>query len=58
MVQVFYSQKIKQLIKQLELTPEIRLLGYNFSVTLQNGDSDAAIEITEIIEKLPTIWRD
>jgi hypothetical protein len=58
MVQVFYSQKIKQLIKQLELTPEVRLLGYNFSVTLQNGDSDAAIEITEIIEKLPTIWRD
>jgi len=58
MVQVFYSQKIKQLIKQLELTPEARLLGYNFSVTLQNGDSDAAIEITEIIEKLPTIWRD
>ena len=41
-----------------ELTPEARLLGYDFSVAIQNGDNDAAIEIIEKIEKLSTIWRD
>ena len=41
-----------------ELTPEARLLGYDFSVAIQNGDNDAAIEIIEKIEKLPTIWKE
>ncbi len=41
-----------------ELTPEARLLGYDFSVAIQNKDNDAAIEIIEKIEKLPTIWRE
>ncbi len=41
-----------------ELTPEARLLGYDFSVAIQNGDNDSAISIIEKIEKLPTIWRD
>jgi len=40
-----------------ELTPEARLLGYNFSVVIQNDNNDVAIEIIEKIEKLPTIWR-
>jgi hypothetical protein len=54
MVRVFFSQKTEQLIKKLEVTQEARLLGYDFSVTIQNGDNDVTIEI---IEKLPTIWR-
>jgi len=41
-----------------ELTPEARLLGYDFSVAIQNRDGDTALEIIEKIEKLPTIWRD
>ena len=41
-----------------ELTPEARLLGYDFSVAIQNGDNDAALSIIEKIEKLPTIWQD
>lgn len=41
-----------------ELTPEARLLGYDFSVAIQNGDNDSAISIIEKIEKLPTIWQD
>jgi len=41
-----------------ELTPEARLLGYDFSIAIQNRDGDAALEIIEKIEKLPTIWRD
>jgi len=41
-----------------ELTPEARLLGYDFSVAIQNRDSDTALEIIEKIEKLPTIWRE
>ena len=41
-----------------ELTPEARLLGYDFSVDIQNRDGDTALEIIEKIEKLPTIWRD
>src|SRR3970040_514159 len=41
-----------------ELTPEARLLGYDFSVAMQNTDGDTALEIIEKIEKLPTIWRD
>ncbi len=55
MVRVFFSQKTEQLIKKLELTQEPRLLGYNFSVAIQNGDNDVAIEI---IEKLSTNCRD
>ena len=41
-----------------ELTPEARLLGYDFSVAIQNRDNDVALEIIEKIEKLPTIWTD
>lgn len=41
-----------------ELTPEARLLGYDFSVAIQNGDNDTVIEIIEKIERLKTIWRD
>lgn len=41
-----------------ELTPEARLLGYDFSVAIQKGDNDSAIEIIEKIEKLTTIWRE
>ena len=41
-----------------ELTPEDRLLGYDFSVATQNRDRDTALEIIEKIERLPTIWRD
>lgn len=40
-----------------ELTPEARLLGYDFSVSIQNRYDDTALEIIEKIEKLPTIWR-
>ena len=41
-----------------ELTPEARLLGYDFSVAIQNRDGVTALEIIGKIEKLPTIWRD
>ena len=41
-----------------ELTPETRLLGDDFSVAIQNGDNDTAIEIIEKIERTKTIWRD
>ena len=41
-----------------ELTPEARLLGYDFSVAIQNRDGYTALEIIEKIGKLPTIWRD
>jgi hypothetical protein len=40
-----------------EPTPGARLLGYDFSVDIQNRDVDAVLEIIEKIEKLPTIWR-
>ena len=40
-----------------ELTPKARLLGYDFSADIQNRDGDAALEIIEKIEKLPTIWK-
>jgi len=40
-----------------ELTPEAKLLGYDFSIAIQNRDGDAALKIIEKIEKLPTIWR-
>ncbi len=58
MVQVVYNQKSEQLIKKLELTPDARLLGHDFSVVIQNGENEATVEIIEIIEKLLTIWRD
>jgi len=41
-----------------ELSPEARLLGYEFSVAIQNRDNDSAINIIEKIEKLPSIWND
>jgi hypothetical protein len=41
-----------------ELSPEARLLGYEFSIAIQKRDGDAAIKIIEKIEKLPTIWND
>lgn len=41
-----------------DLTPEAILLGYDFSVDIQNRDGDTALEIIEKIERLPTIWRD
>ena len=41
-----------------ELTPEARLLGYDFSVAIQNGNSEEALSIIEKIEKLPTIWQE
>lgn len=41
-----------------ELTPEARLLGYEFSVAIQERDSKKALEILEKIERLPTIWSD
>lgn len=40
-----------------ELSPEAIKLGYDFSVALQEKDNDAALEILEKIERLPTIWR-
>jgi hypothetical protein len=58
MVQVFYSQKSEQLIKKLELAPEARLLGHDFSAVIQNVENEATVEVIEIIEKLLTIWRD
>lgn len=33
-----------------ELTPEVRLLGCGFFVTIQNADNDIPIEIIKIIE--------
>ena len=61
MVRVFYSQKTEQLIKKLEdikdLSPETRLLGYDFSVAIQNRDSNTVLRIIEQIEKLPSIWK-
>jgi len=54
-----FTEKIeeRELKNMDELTPEARLLGYNFSVVIQNDNNDVAIEIIEKIEKLPTIWR-
>ncbi len=43
MAKVFFNQKTEQLIKKLELTPEGRLLEYDFSVAIQNGNNDVAI---------------
>ncbi|MFN3655083.1 MAG: hypothetical protein ACK4TO_07130 [Candidatus Nitrosotenuis sp.] len=40
-----------------DLSPEAIKLGYDFSVALQEGNNDLALEIIEKIEKLPTIWR-
>ena len=41
-----------------EITPKARLLGYDFSVAIQNRDGVTALEIIGKIEKLHTIWRD
>ena len=40
-----------------DLSPEARLLGYDFSVAIQNRDNDTALRIIEQIEKLPSIWK-
>jgi len=58
MLRVFFTQKTEQQIKKQELTKETRLLGYDFSVAIQNGNNDVTIEIIEKIEKLSTIWSD
>ena len=47
----------KDLEKISDLSPEARLLGYDFSVAIQRRDNDAALEILEKIENLSTIWR-
>ena len=47
----------KKLENVKDLNPEARLLGYDFSVAIQNRDNDAALRIIEEIEKLPTIWK-
>ncbi len=39
-----------------DLSPEAIKLGYDFSVALQEGDSDRALKIITQIEQLPTIW--
>ena len=54
MARVFFSKKTEQLIKKLELTPETRFLGYDFSVALQNSNND---QENNKIENLPVIWR-
>ena len=41
-----------------DLTPDAIKLGYDFSVAIQEKDNDAALQIIEKIEKLPTIWLD
>ena len=40
-----------------ELSPEAIKLGYDFSVAMQERNNEAALQIIEKIEKLPTIWR-
>ena len=40
------------------LTPGAIKLGYDFSVAIQEKDNDAALQIIEKIEKLPTILLD
>lgn len=40
-----------------DLSPEAIKLGYDFSVAMQERDSQAALEIITKIEQLPTIWR-
>ena len=58
MDRVHYNQKTEHLFKKLELTPQSRLLDYDFSLAIQNGDTDTTIKIIEIIEKLSTILSD
>jgi len=40
-----------------DLSPETIKLGYDFSVSIQERDSQKALEIITQIEQLPTIWR-
>ena len=54
MDRVHYNQKTEHLFKTLELTPQSRLLDYDFSLAIQNGDTDTTSKIIEIIEKLAT----
>ncbi len=54
MLRVFFTQKAEQLIKKQELTQEARLLGYDFSVAIQNSNND---QENNKIENLPVIWR-
>ena len=39
-------------------TPIFLLMGYDFSIAVDERDNDEALQIIEKIEKLPTIWRD
>ncbi|NIP62451.1 MAG: hypothetical protein GWN01_16900 [Nitrosopumilaceae archaeon] len=41
-----------------DLSPEAKKLGYEFSVALQEHDSEHAVEIITQIEHLPTIWNE
>jgi len=45
MLKVFYCQKTEPEIKKFECVPETRLLGYDFSVDIQNENNKVAIEI-------------
>lgn len=40
-----------------DLSPEAIQLGYDFSIAMQERDSNKALEIITKIEKLDTIWR-
>ena len=55
------GERIKKEGKDLknikDLSPQAIMLGYDFSVAMQERDNDKALEIIEQIEKLPTIWR-
>jgi hypothetical protein len=51
-------QEGKDLTKIKDLSPEAIRLGYEFSVTMQNKDNRAAIEILTQIENLDSIWRE
>lgn len=41
-----------------DLSPDAIKLGYDFSVAVQERDTQKAIEILTKIEKIPSIWRD
>jgi hypothetical protein len=40
-----------------DLNPEAIKLGYNFSIAMQERDSQSALKIIEEIESISTIWR-
>jgi hypothetical protein len=47
----------KLFLKEEDLCPEARVLGYDFYLSLRNHDNKRAYEILEIIEKIPKIWK-